>query len=42
VLRRCVFAPYGEVENSSKARQLGCVIVNLSAAIGVAEQDWPE
>ena len=42
VLRRCIFAPYGEAENSPKARQMGCVIVNLSAAIGVAEQDWPE
>ncbi len=42
VLRRCVFVPYGEPESSPKTRQLGCVIVNLSAAIGVAEQDWPE
>jgi hypothetical protein len=42
VLRRCVFAPHGEPANSTKTRQMGCVIVNLSAAIGVAEQDWPE
>jgi hypothetical protein len=42
VLRHCVFAPYGEAENSPKAQHMGCVIVNLSAAIGVAEQDWPE
>jgi hypothetical protein len=42
VLRRCVFVPYGEPENSPKARQMSCVIVNLSAAVGVAEQDWPE
>jgi hypothetical protein len=42
VLRRCVFAHYGEAESSPKTRQLECVIVNLSAAIGVAEQDWPE
>jgi hypothetical protein len=42
VVRRCVFAPYGEPEDSPKARRLGTVIVNLSAAVGVAERDWPE
>jgi hypothetical protein len=42
VLRRCIFAPYGEAENSPKTRRLGSVVVNLSAAIGVAEQDWPQ
>jgi hypothetical protein len=42
VLRRCLFAPYGEAEDSPKTRRFGSVIVNLSAAIGVAEQDWPE
>jgi hypothetical protein len=42
VLRRCVFTPYGEAEDSPKARRLGSVVVNLSAAVGVAEQDWPD
>jgi hypothetical protein len=42
VLRRCVFAPHGEPEESPKARRLGTVIVNLSTAVGVAERDWPE
>jgi hypothetical protein len=42
VLRRCTFSLYGEPEKSPKARQLGTVVLNLSAAIGVAERDWPE
>jgi hypothetical protein len=42
VMRRCVFGPYGEPDDSPKARRLGTVIVNLSSAVGVAEQDWPE
>ncbi len=42
VLRRCTFAPYGEPDDSPKARGLGTVVVNLSAAIGVAERDGPE
>jgi len=42
VMRRCIFMPYGETEESPKARQLGTVVVNLSTAVGVAEQDWPE
>lgn len=42
VLRRCIFAPYGEPDDSPKARRLGTVVVNLSSAIGVAERDWPE
>jgi hypothetical protein len=42
VLRDCLFVPYGEAEDSVKVRRLGVVLVNLSAAIGVAERDWPE
>jgi len=42
VMRRCIFTPYGDMEESPKARQLGTVVVNLSTAVGVAEQDWPE
>jgi hypothetical protein len=42
VMRRCIFAPYGETDESPKARRLGTVVVNLSAAVGVAERDWPE
>jgi hypothetical protein len=42
VLRHCLFVSYGEAEDSVKVRRLGVVVVNLSAAIGVAERDWPE
>lgn len=42
VMRRCMFVPYGEAEESPKARELGTVVVNLSTAVGVAEPDWPE
>jgi hypothetical protein len=42
VLRHCLVVPYGEAEDSVKVRRLGIAVVNLSAAIGVAEQDWPE
>ena len=39
VMRRCTYCPYGEPPDSAKARSLGTVIVNLSAAVGVAERD---
>ena len=42
VLRRCIYAPYGESDDSPKARRMGTVVVNLSSAVGVAERDWPE
>jgi hypothetical protein len=42
VMRRCIFTPYGEPEDSPKARQLGTVVVNMTTAVGVAERDWPE
>jgi hypothetical protein len=37
VMRRCVLAAYGESLDSPKARQLSTVVVNLAAAVGVAE-----
>jgi hypothetical protein len=42
VMRHCIFAPYHEAEDSLKARRLGTVVVNLSAAVGVAEQEVSE
>jgi len=42
VLRGCIYAPYGESDDSPKARRTGTVVVNLSSAVGVAERDWPE
>jgi hypothetical protein len=42
VIHHGMFVPYGEADDSGKARRLGTVIVNLSAAIGVAEQDVAE
>jgi hypothetical protein len=41
VLRRCVLTPYGESEDSAKARRLDTAIVNLANAVGVAEWEWP-
>jgi hypothetical protein len=42
VMRQCIFAPYGESDDSPKAHRIGTVVINLSAATGVAERDWPE
>ena len=42
VIHRSIFVPYGEADDSAKARRLGTVVVNVSAAIGVAEQDGIE
>jgi hypothetical protein len=39
VMRRCIFAPYGEPDDSLKARRLETVVVNLSGAVGVAERE---
>jgi hypothetical protein len=39
VMRQCIFAPYGEPDDSPKARRMATVIVNLSAATGVAERE---
>jgi hypothetical protein len=36
-MRRCALAAYGESLDSPKARQLSTVVVNLAAAVGVAE-----
>jgi hypothetical protein len=38
VLRRCIYAPYNEPDDSPRARQLLTALVNL-ATIGVAEWD---
>ena len=39
VLRRCIYAPYNEPDDSPRARQLLTALVNLANAIGVAEWD---
>ncbi len=39
VLRRCIYAPYNEPDESPRARQLLTALVNLANAIGVAEWD---
>jgi hypothetical protein len=38
VVRRAVYAPHGESDESPKTRRLGTVVVNLSRAVGVAER----
>jgi hypothetical protein len=42
VLRRCIYAPYNEPDDSPRARQLLTALVNLANAIGVAEWDQPD
>jgi hypothetical protein len=42
VMRGCLLTPYGELENSPKARQLGTVVVNFASAVGIADTEWPE
>ena len=42
VLRRCIYAPYNEPEDSPRARQLLTAVVNLANAIGLAEWESPD
>src|SRR5690349_5984775 len=41
-LRQCIFAPYGERDDSPKTRRLATVLVNLSSAVGVAKRGLPQ
>jgi hypothetical protein len=39
VLHQAIHVPYGEADDSARARRLGTVVVNLSNAVGVAERE---